>query len=113
MKEITILGRIVRWKEWGIEFEADPRHRKLLLEHFGFDEKSRELSVTGVTEEEEEGDEEELNGEEARAYRGVTARLNYLAQDSPEIQFPVKEVCRGMAKPKRGDWKKLKRVVRF
>ena len=27
-KEISILGRIVRWKSWGIEFEADPKHRK-------------------------------------------------------------------------------------
>ena len=112
-KEITILGRIVRWMVWGIEFEADPRHRKLVLEHFGFDEGSRELSVTGAAEEEEEGDDEVLVGEEAREYRGITARLNYLAQDSPELQFPVKEICRGMAKPRRGDWKKLKRVARF
>ena len=25
-KELTILGRMVRWKNWGIEYQADPRH---------------------------------------------------------------------------------------
>ena len=30
-KEVVILGRIVRWKEGGIEFEADPKHRQLVL----------------------------------------------------------------------------------
>eukprot|EP00973_Karenia_brevis_P041928 5803671-Karenia_brevis.AAC.1 len=30
-KEVTILGRIVRWVEEGIEYEADPKHRKIIL----------------------------------------------------------------------------------
>ena len=41
-KEAVILGRIIRWKPWGLEYEADPKHRKVLIEHFGFtDESSR------------------------------------------------------------------------
>ena len=32
-------------------------------------------------------DVEPLNGEAARAYRGVTARVNYLAQDRLRIQL--------------------------
>ena len=39
-KEVIILGRIVRWKEWGVEFEADPRHRQVLADFFGFTEAS-------------------------------------------------------------------------
>ena len=35
-KEVTILGRIVRWTSSGIEFEADPKHRSLVMEMFGF-----------------------------------------------------------------------------
>eukprot|EP00973_Karenia_brevis_P043089 5966099-Karenia_brevis.AAC.1 len=35
-KEVTILGRIVRWKEEGIEYEAHPMHRRIMLEYFGF-----------------------------------------------------------------------------
>ena len=33
-KEIVILGRIVKWTNEGIRYEADPRHRRLILEHF-------------------------------------------------------------------------------
>ena len=33
-KETVILGRTVRWKDWGIEFEADEKHRKILAELF-------------------------------------------------------------------------------
>ena len=39
--------------------------------------------------------------------------MNFLAQDSPDLQYPVKEVAKDMAKPRWGSWKKLKRVVRY
>ena len=34
-KEIVILGRLVQWGEDGIRYQADPKHRRLSLEHFG------------------------------------------------------------------------------
>jgi len=37
-KEVVILGRTLRWKTWGIEWEADPKHRRIILEYFGFKE---------------------------------------------------------------------------
>ena len=27
-KEATLLGRVIRWEDWGITCEADPKHRK-------------------------------------------------------------------------------------
>ena len=33
-------------------------------------------------------DETEMDPPDARSFRGLAARLNYLAQDSPELQFP-------------------------
>ena len=42
-KHAIILGRHVRWTAGGIEYEADPKHRKLIMEHFGFDEESSGL----------------------------------------------------------------------
>ena len=33
-KEISILGRVVRWRSWGISYEADPKHRRLIAEYF-------------------------------------------------------------------------------
>ena len=43
----------------------------------------------------------------------MVARLNYLAKDSPDLQYPAKEMSREMAKLKRGAWKRLKKVVRY
>eukprot|EP00973_Karenia_brevis_P034420 4747753-Karenia_brevis.AAC.1 len=40
-KEVTILRRIVRWKEEGIEFEADHKHRRIILEYFGFNNSTK------------------------------------------------------------------------
>ena len=66
-------------------------------------------------EEERKYEEEEnkipLEGAQARKYRELVARANYLAQDRADIQFATKEVCRGMAKPTKGHYRKLKRLV--
>ena len=50
---MTILGRVVQWKEWGIEYQADPRHRQLIMEFFGFDDSMQALQNNGGKEEEE------------------------------------------------------------
>jgi hypothetical protein len=49
-KETDILGRVVRCTGAGFEYEADPRHRRKILEALGFSEKSKGLSVNGRTE---------------------------------------------------------------
>ena len=46
-KEVVILGRVVRWGERGIEYEADPKHRQLVLEGFGLNDESKSLTVNG------------------------------------------------------------------
>ena len=46
-KEMVILGRIVRWTEEGILYEADPKHRRLILEYFGFEGNAKGLSFNG------------------------------------------------------------------
>ena len=46
-KDEVLLGRFVRWRRWGIEWEADVKHRKLLLERFGLVGNAKALSVNG------------------------------------------------------------------
>ena len=60
----------------------------------------------------EEENEVELGPEEATNYRSIAARANYLSADRPDMMYAVKELCRGMAKPTRGHWLKLKRLGR-
>ena len=111
-KEITILGRIVRWEHWGISYKADPKHRKLIAEYFGLDENSRKLTTNGIKDE-GKNDEEDLDNVEKTSFRAVAARLNYLAADCADVQFPAKEVCRNMANPTVGAFRTLKEVARY
>ena len=46
-------------------------------------------------------------------YRALAARANYLALDRIDIQYAVKECCRGMANPERRHWERLKRIGRY
>ena len=43
---------------------------------------------------------EELDADEARRFRAITARLNYLAVDRVDLQYSVKEAARHMSSPK-------------
>ena len=61
----------------------------------------------------EQASEEAQTGSGATAYRGLTARFHYLGQDGSGIQYAVKELCRNMSCPTRGDWKVLKRLSRY
>ena len=61
----------------------------------------------------EEGDEEELDREESKVFRGVATRLKFMSLDCPDMEFPVKQCSREMAKPKRGSWKSFKKVARY
>ena len=45
-------------------------------------------------------------------FRAITARANYLAADRPDLMYAVKELCRGVAKPTKLHWHKLKRLGR-
>jgi hypothetical protein len=111
-KETDILGRLVRCTPAGFGYEADPRHRCKVLEVLGFSEKKKGLSVNVRVEELAE-ELVELEAAEGKSFRALAARLNYLAQDSPEEQFAAKEVCRDMARPNQDSWRKLNLLARF
>ena len=51
----------------------------------------------------EDTEEMYMSGDDAKAYSGIVARVNYLVQDMSEIQFATKELSRTMANPKRID----------
>ena len=114
VQEARILNRIIRCTDAGWEYEADQRHVDLIVKETGADGSST-LSHPGGDKKdiEKEEDSEELQGAEGTRFRAVAARANYLAADRPDIQYAVKEICRKMAKPVRGDWQKLVRLGRY
>ena len=114
-KSIVLPGRQVRRTAEGIEYEADPKHRKLIMEHFGFDDESSHLVSNGQKDwsKEEAWEEEELPAEEATVFRGIAARANFLSLDCPDLQFPIKQISREMAKPMLGSRKRMKKIAGY
>lgn len=113
-KEQRILNRVIRVGEKGWEYEPDQRHADLIVR--ALDLQSAKGVKTPYEEEKEwrrEEEEEELTDQEAREFRRVAARANYLALDRPDIQYAAKEVCRGMARPRKRDRRRLKRLARY
>ena len=135
-KEIRVLNKIIRRTEDGVEMEADPRHAELVVRQLGLEEAkssatpgvktARFSSVRGgdggeaskgwqdsMEAEEDAAGEEEMCAEDAKKYRGVVARLNYIAPERVDMQFAVKEAARSMAKPKVKDWNALVRLGKY
>ena len=130
MQEITILNRRLTWRGDEMTYEADPKHAEIICEKFGLGPESKGLTRPCVKESgvdvhgkappglaachlEGEMLDGPLNAHETREFRAVAARANYLAQDRPDIQFAVKEVCREMSAPSEDSWVKLKRIARY
>jgi hypothetical protein len=59
-------------------------------------------------ERERESGDEELPTQDHKQYRMIAARANYLAMDRPDIQYATKEICRGIAQPRKRHWRALK-----
>ena len=80
-EHVVILGRHVRWIADGIEYEADPKHRKFIMEHSDFDDESSHLVFNGEKgwKKEEGREEEDLPTAEATVFCGVAARANFLS----------------------------------
>ena len=90
-EEGKVLNRVIRQTQRGWELEADPRHAEMVLDQLEV-RTERSLSAPGSDgkDEEDNDDDEPMDAQGARLFRGVAARLNYLAFDRPDLQFSVK-----------------------
>ena len=112
-KEATLLGRTLRWRDWGISCEADPKYRKHVMESLGLSEESKSLNSPGMKEEGGKDDGGPRVMGDDRLYRSIVASINYMSTDQPDIQYACKEACRDMSAPTAGSWLKLKRLARY
>ena len=58
-------------------------------------------------------DDELLGPEDARWYRGVASRLNYISPDRPDIAYAVKESARGMSAPRASAMRRLRNIGKY
>jgi hypothetical protein len=114
-KEVTILGRTVRWTKEGVEYEADEKHRKELLKKLELEDGAKAAVSPMVKEEARRvGDEDdELPNEEKTGFRGEVALMNYMGQDRSDVQYAANQVSRGMARPTVGGRRMVKRIARY
>ena len=82
-KELTVLNRVLRWTESGVEYEADPRQGERLLESLALDgEGCKAVATPGQKSEIDKlRDDQPLSASEHTAFRAIAARANYLSQD--------------------------------
>ena len=109
--ECKFLGRVLKYRSWGMEIEADGRLVQGLLSEYDPDSKS-EAETPGAKPEPESSEEPMSSGDASRFRRGA-AKLNYLAQDRVDMSCVSKEISRRMAKPCYGDEALLLRAVRY
>ena len=110
IKEVTILGRTVRWTAEGLEYEADVRHRRRIMEAEGLEEDSKAVPSPAVKDDNGKAElhEKDLDTDDHRRFRSEGATLNYFGQDRGDILYAVKEICQGMSSKAR-----IKRVARY
>ena len=83
----------------------------MILKEMGMEE-CKGSDVVGRTRLDDE-EETELLPQDARRFRSIAARCNFLAADRIDIQFACKEACRRMSAPCESDWKMLKSIARY
>ena len=113
--ETRVLNRTIRATKDRWELEADQRHAEVIVQMLNLGN-AKEVVTPGEHrpwEEEERFGAELLDGPRATEFRGIAARANYLAQDRPDLQFSVKEICRTMSNPSVYDRRKVKRLARY
>jgi hypothetical protein len=114
-KEVKILNRTIRWCQDKIEYEADSRHAEVIIEVCEV-KSGKVVRTPGVHESSndavKEMEQHMKEGEKTR-FRGVAARINYLAMDRSDLQFAAKDLCRKMANPEAKDWEKAQRIARY
>ena len=112
VKEIVILGRIVRWTKEDLEWEADPKHLEILMAGLGFKADSKPLGQPAAKME-KCADTTPLKDEQVKQYRSRAMRLSSVAQDRPDLQYASKELARAMQSPTAWDAAQLKRAVTY
>ena len=114
-KETIVLGRVIRWTDDGIEYEADPRQVEALISELQLvGEAVKGVLTPGVKVLSHQVQSETVLPEsEHTRFRGLAARAKIRVADHPDIVYSAEEICRRMAKPAELATQALKRLGRY
>ena len=103
---------MVRWSLHGLEYEADHKHVELVIKELGL-ATAKPISTPSTTEEVGILDEVLLNAGHSQKFTSVAARVNFLAQDRPDLQHASRGVLQHMSNPTTESLMMLKRIGRY
>ena len=113
---LKFLGRRIERQEYGYVWSAVPKHREILLDEWGL-VNANPVSTPVATENDQDWvtreQAQEMPKDDATKFRRAVARLNYLALDRPDLCVAAGKLSRCMARPREGDEKPLKRMLRY
>ena len=120
-QEVVCLNKILRYfrGQTGnpdgatIEIEADPRHADIIVQSLGLANALEAVVTPGLKQKVDAAADTPLPANEAQAYRSLTMRAAYIAEDRPHLKFATKELARSMQCPTSGSWEALKRLGRY
>ena len=96
-----------------MHFEGDPRHTDAIIHAMGL-KGGKAAATTGTKDRDKDDDYDvELGRQESINFLSLAARANFMTLDRADIQYSVREICRRMAKPCKGDWDGLKHLARY
>jgi hypothetical protein len=111
--EVKYLNRTVRWTSGGIEMEGDQKHGDILMKEWGMEQ--CKAVDTPITKGGQDGvyTGEELSEQEGKRARRAIARVNYMAQDRPDLSVVARVMSQCMSRPTEGVIPCIKRVIRY
>ena len=117
-EEIKYLGQTIRWTydvtpEGQFEVEGDERHVQLLMQEWSLQHCKNVDTPISKAGQESINTGEELNEDEARKARRAIARMNYMAQDRPDLSVAARAMSQHMSKPREAIVPVIKRAIRY
>ena len=113
-RETTYLNRILRVTENGVDITGDRKHSEILQKECGLQGQSKEVNTPSLKElDDNNNNEEELQGEMATKVRRGIARINYMAQDRPDLSAAAKAMSQHMSQPREGVLNSINWCVRY
>ena len=118
ISEAKYLNRVIKWGTKGISISGDAKHSQILINEWGM-ESCKEVDTPMGREAEEALNTEEreqrkpMADSEATRYRRGVARVNFMAQDRPDLSVASRIMSQYMSQPREGDEVLLKRAIRY
>ena len=114
LHEVRYLNRILRWEtDNTMSYEGDPKHVGILLKEWGLSERKPTRAPTTRELVDRVGCGAPLAASDGTRVRRAIARLNYMAQDRPDLSFVARELSRYMAVPTDGTRKALEHALKY